>query len=197
MKVAAMVLATESGTGFTEGKYLTPFRGSTLIETVVSEVFQWPVDLVIVVLGPDAESILEQADLGESLRVIDLEWEEGEAASLRVGIDTLYRLDEFDTLVLIHGDQPGSRGDEVLRMLEKNRESHRPAVVPKYRYAKGHPVVVGEELWQRLMSMEGTGNVDQLLAAHPDWVEEVWFDRLPGKRVTTREDLSDLNAKRQ
>ena len=196
MKAAAMVLATELGTGFTDCKYLTPFRGSTLIETVVSEVYQWPVDLVMVVLGPEAESILEHADLGDSLRVIDLEWAEGEAASLRVGIDTLYRLDEFDTLVLIHGDQPGSRGDEVLRMLEQSRASHRPAVVPKYRYAIGHPVVVGEELWQRLISMEGTASVDQLLAAHPDWVDEVWFDRLPGKRVMTPEDLADLDAKR-
>jgi len=192
-----MVLATERGTGFTGSKYLAPFRGSTLIEEVVAEVYQWPVDSVIVVLGPDAESILEQADLDDSLRVIDLEWEEGEAASLRVGIDTLYRLDEFDTLVLIHGDQPGSRGDDVLRLLEKGRSSHRPAVVPKYRYAVGHPVVVGEELWPRLISMEGTASVDQLLAAHPDWVEEVWFDRLPAKRVTTPEDLVDLQARRQ
>ena len=194
MKVAAMVLATETGTGFPGSKYLAPFRGSTLIEEVVAEVYQWPADSVIVVLGPDAEEILEHADLADALRVIDLEWAEGEAASLRVGIDTLYRLDEFDTLVLIHGDQPGSRGDEVLRLLDKHQETHRPAVVPKYRYALGHPVVIGEALWPRLISMEGTASVDQLLAAHPDWVEEVWFDRLPGKRAMTPDDLADLAA---
>ncbi len=194
MKVAAMVLATESGSGFSGSKYLAPFRGSTLIEEVLAEVYQWPVDTVIVVLGPHAEEILEQADLGDSLRVIDLEWAEGEAASLRVGIDTLYRLDEFDTLVLIHGDQPGSRGDEVLRLLEKHRESYRSAVVPKYRYAVGHPIVIGEELWPRLISMEGSASVDHLLAAHTDWVEEVWFDRLPGKRALTPDDLADLHT---
>lgn len=196
MKTAAMVLATETGSGFTSSKYLASFRRSTLLEEVVAEVHQWPVDSVMVVLGPDAELILERAELGDSLRVIDLEWAEGQAASLRVGIDTLYRLDEFDTLVMIHGDQPGSRGDDVLRLLEHNRSSHRPATVPKYRYANGHPVVLGEELWPRLISMEGTASVDQLLASHPDWVDEVWFDRLPVKRVMTPEDLADLDVKR-
>lgn len=197
MKVAAMVLAADAGSGFENSKYLTPFRTSTLIEQVVAEVHQWPVDSVIVVLGPDAESILDRADLGDAVVVIDLEWAEGEAASLRVGIDTLYRLEEFDTLVLIHADQPGSRGEEVLRLLEQHNESHRSAVVPKYRYAVGHPVVIGEALWPRLLSMEGAANVDQALQAHPDWVEEVWFDRLPPKRALSVDDLDDIQSARQ
>lgn len=197
MKVAALVLATDTGSGFGGSKYLAPFRSSTLIEEVVAEVHQWPVDQVIVVLGPDAEEILEKADLGDAMIVIDLEWGEGEAASLRVGIDILYRLDEFDTLVLIHADEPGSRGEEVLRLLSKQRDSHRAAVVPKYRYAAGHPIVVGEMLWSRLISLEGAASVDQLLQAHPDWVEEVWFDRLPGRRAMTPEDLVDIRAARR
>lgn len=197
MKVAAMVLAADAGSGFVGSKYLNAFRGSTLIEHVVAEVHQWPVDTVIVVLGSDAEEIVDQADLGESVIVIDLEGQDSEAAALRVGIDAVYRLDEFDTLVLIHADQPGSRGEEVLRMLERHRETHKLAVVPKYRYAAGHPVVIGEGLWPRLISMEGATGFDQLLQAHPDWVEEVWFDRLPGRRARTVDDLEDLESARR
>ncbi len=197
MKVAALVLAADAGSGFSESKYLTPFRDSSLIEEVVAEVHQWPVDTVIVVLGPDAETIVARADLGDAIIVIDLEWSEGEASLLRVGIDTLFRLDEFDVLVLIHADEPGSRGEEVLRMLDKHRETLRPAVVPKYRYAVGHPIVLGELLWPRLISMEGTASVDQLLQAHPDWVAEVWFDRLPGKRAMTPDDLIDIQSARR
>ncbi len=197
MKVAAMVLAADRGSGFDGPKHLAPFRNSTLIDEVVHEVQQWPVDAVVVVLGPNAEEILEEADLGEAIVVMDLEPEGGEAAALRVGIDTLYRLDEYDTIVLIHADQPGSRGDEVLRMLEAKRETHRPAVVPKFRYAAGHPVVIDESIWPRLVSMEGTATFDQLLQTHPDWVEEVWFDRLPGKRAHTLDDLVDIESARQ
>ena len=192
MKVAALVIAADLGSGFTGSKYLVPFRGASLIERVVAEAHDWPVDSVIVVLGPDAESILDTADLGGATVVIDLEWEEGEAAALRVGIDTLYRLDEYDTVVLAYADQPGSSAAEVGRLLEHHRAGHRPAVVPKYRYAAGHPVVIGETLWPRLISMEGQAGFDQILQAHPDWVDEVWFDRLPNPRVRTPEDLEDI-----
>ncbi len=192
MKTAALVLAADVGSGFDGCKYLSEFRGTTLIEHVVGEVHKWPVDTVVVVLGPHAEGILEAADLGVSIVVIDLEWEEGEAAALRVGIDTLYRLDEFDTVVLIHADQTGSRADEVERLLEQHRSGHRPAVVPKYRYATGHPVVIGDSLWPRLIGMEGSATFDQILQSHPDWVDEVWFDRLQVRRVHTPDDVADI-----
>ncbi len=189
MKVAALVIAADGGVGFSGSKYLTPFRGSTLLEHVVGEVASWPVDTVVVVLGADAENVLANTELGDVVLVIDLEWEEGEAAALRVGIDTLYRMDEFDTVVLTYGDQPDTRADEVSRLLDQHRSGHRPAVVPKYRYTVGRPAVLGEVLWPRLLSMEGTSGVDQLLQTHPDWVDEVWFDRLAPRRVQTRDDL--------
>lgn len=192
MKVAALVLASDGGGGFPGPKYLTPFRDSTLIEHVLGEVKQWPVDEVFVVLGRDADEILDRADLQEVTIVIDLEQSDNESAALRVGIDTLYRFDEFDTVVIIHADQPGSRSDEVARLLERHRAGGRPAVVPKFRYARGHPVVIGEMLWPRLVSMEGSASFDQVLLAHPDWVEEVWFDRLPSRRALTPEDIVDI-----
>jgi molybdenum cofactor cytidylyltransferase len=191
VKVAALVLAADVGSGFSGPKYLTPFRGSTLIEYVLDEVKRWPVDEVIVVLGPDADEILEVADLDGVTVVIDLE-KEGDAAALRVGIDTLYRFDEFDTIVLIHGDQPGSRPEEVARLLAQHQAGARQAVVPKFRYARGHPVVIGELLWPRLVSIEGSAGFDQILLTHPDWVDEVWFDRLPGRRALTPEDVVDI-----
>ena len=192
MKVAAILLALDDSPGFEGSKYLSQFRGATLIETVVSDVRKWPVDTVLVVLGAAADDILERADLGESLIVVDLEPDGGAVSGLRIGIDTLYRLDEYDTAVLMHADQPGSSAAEVARMLEHHRSGHRPAVVPKYRYTTGHPVIVGEVIWPRLISMEGTTSFDRVLQAHPDWVEEVWFDRLPPRRVSGPGDLEDL-----
>lgn len=196
MKVAALVIAADVGSGFSSSKYLCPYQGTTLIESVVSGVHTWPVDSVIVVLGPDAETILDRTDLRPATVVIDLEWQEGESAALRVGIDTLYRLDEYDTVVIAYADQPPGTSGEVARLLEAHRSGHKPAVVPKYRYVVGHPVVIGETLWPRLISMEGSAGFDQILQAHPDWVEEVWFDRLAVPRVLSPEDLDDVRKLR-
>lgn len=191
MKTAALVLAADYSDGFVGSKYLSPLRDSSLIETVVAEAHRWPVDDVLVVLGADADLILQDADFGDAIIVVDLEQGGGDAAALRVGIDTLYRLDEHDTAVLIHADQPGSLPEEVDRLLDQHRSGHKPAVVPKYRYSRGHPVVVGQMIWPRLISMDGTTGFDQVLATHPDWVDEVWFDRLPPRRISVPTDIED------
>ena len=111
MKTAAIVIAADDSPGFGGSKYLSEFRGATLIETVVAEVHKWPVDTVLVVLGVAADEILERADLGDSVVVVDLEPDGGAVAGLRIGIDTLYRLDEHDTLMVGDGlnDGPPSR----------------------------------------------------------------------------------------
>ena len=191
MKVAALVLAGDDSAAFSGSKYLSPLRELSLIETVLAEVHSWPVDDVFVVLGPDADPILASVDFGNAIVVVDLEQGGGDAAALRVGIDTLYRFDEYDTAVLIHADQPGSRPEEVEKLLERHRSGHKPAVIPKYRYSRGHPVVVGQMIWPRLISMDGTTGFDQILTAHPDWVDEVWFDRLPPRRISVPDDIDD------
>lgn len=191
MKVAALVLAADRSPGFEGCKYLTEFRDTTLIEFVVRQVRQWPIDEVIVVLGPQAERIVECVDFGSAMIVIDLEWDEGVAAPLRVGVDTIFRLEDFDTMVVTYADLPGISADDVGRLLAARRDGHRPAVVPKYRYASGYPLVVGDELWPRVMGMEGDVSLENLIQAHPDWAEEVWFDRLAPKRIGNADDVID------
>lgn len=191
MKTAALVLAADDSRAFVGSKYLSPLRTSSLIETVVADVHSWPVDDVLVVLGADADLILSAVKFEDSIVVVDMEQGGGDAAALRIGIDTLYRIDEHDTAVLMHADLPGSRPDEVARLVDQHRAGHKPAVVPKYRYSRGHPVVVGQVIWPRLISMDGTTSFEQILAAHPDWVDEVWFDRLPPRRISTPGDIDD------
>jgi CTP:molybdopterin cytidylyltransferase MocA len=160
-----------------------------MIERVLADVATWPVDEVVVVLGPDAEEIVATADLGEATIVIDPEWEEGLAASLRVGIDVLSRGPEADQLVIGLADQPGVDGDIVAALLERGAP-HR-AVVPKYRYRRGWPVLVSSDLGDLLLRMEGPVDVHDVLESHirDVEVEEVWFDRLEPDRLRSPEDL--------
>ena len=90
-RTVAVVLANEPGSGFTESKFLGDISGTTLIDRVLADVSGWPVDDAVVVLGPDAEEILQSMAPTDATVVIDLEWSEGSAASLRVGLDVVMR----------------------------------------------------------------------------------------------------------
>ena len=118
-RTVAVVLANEPGSGFTGSKYLGTIGGTTLIDGVLADVSDWPVDDTVVVLGPDAEDILLAMAPADATVVIDLEWREGTAASLRVGLDVVLRGPATDLVVIAPADQLGIgaedgvvRGDE-------------------------------------------------------------------------------------
>jgi molybdenum cofactor cytidylyltransferase len=176
VNAAALVLAAGGSRRLGRPKQLLDWGGRPLLEEVTAAVGDWGVSLVVVVLGAHAEEILERVDLGEATVVVNPEWEEGLASSLRVGFDLLTRRRECEWAFLVLGDQPHIPADVPPALLAAAAESGRPAVVPVYRYQWGNPVLFGRALWERVMSLEGDAGAAALLRAHPGWVYEVRFD---------------------
>lgn len=195
MAIASLILAAGASKRLGRTKQLLPWGGATLLEHVVARITDFGIDEVWVVLGHDAERILDETDLGTASVVINDEYEEGIASSLRVGLDAMTRHSRSDKALIAMGDQPDLRDEVVRELLEVARREKRPAVVPKYRYTWANPVVIDRSLWARLMSLEGDSGAQRLLQAHPEWVKEVWFEHLPPRDVDTEEDVSELQPR--
>ena len=186
-RTVAVVLANEPGTGFTGSKYLSDVGGTSLINRVLADVASWPVDDAVVVLGPDAEELAAAMSPTDATVVIDLEWMEGSAASLRVGLDVVMRGPATDLVLIAPADQPGISAQDVAELIEAADGA--AASVPKYRYRRDFPVVLGRGIWERLLGSEGDIDILDLLETHPDRVEEVWFEHLAGSRIHEPGDL--------
>lgn len=186
-RTVAVVLANDPGTGFAESKYLTPVGETTLIDRVLADVASWPVDETIVVLGPNAEEIIDSMAPTTATVVLDLEWNEGSAASLRVGLDVVERGPATDLVVIAMADQPGVAAADVAALIDAAEGA--AAVVPKYRYRRDYPVVLGRGVWERLLGSEGDIDLHDVLESHPDGVEEVWFEHLASPRIRSSGDL--------
>lgn len=188
-RTVALVLAVDPGVGFHGSKYLERVGRKRLIEVVVDEARTWPVDDVVVVLGADGEQVAAKADLGDALLVLDLDSSQGLAASLRIGLDTLARERDVERAVFAFGDQPGVEPDVVAALVATQAEPGCLAAVPRYRYARGWPIVIGRDLWVRFLGLEGDIDVLDVLGSHPEGVKEVWFDRLTDPRIRDADDL--------
>jgi CTP:molybdopterin cytidylyltransferase MocA len=188
-QTTALVIASDRGPDFAAAKYLAPYRGRPLLQRVLEDVASWPVDNVVVVLGDQAERILDGVEFGSALVVIDPEWAEGMAASVRVGLDLLAREQMVGPCVLARGDQVGVSSHLVRTVLAAHQANRAVATVPKYRYARGWPIVVSERLWGRLMGLEGDVDLLDVLSSHSEGVTEVWFDSLSPTTITRAEDL--------
>jgi molybdenum cofactor cytidylyltransferase len=193
--IAALILAAGASSRMGESKQLLDWGGRPLLGHILEQARAWPVDQLVVVLGSEAETILERVELGQAVVVLNPEWREGQASSLRAGLAALEREGRMEAAFVVLGDQPEIDPAVLSALVEAYRKSRRWAVVPKYRYTRGNPVLVNRALWPRLMSLRGDEGARRLLEAHPEWVEEVRFDQLPPRDVDTPLDVADLRPR--
>jgi molybdenum cofactor cytidylyltransferase len=189
----ALVLAAGGSARLGRPKQLVELGGRPLLRGVIDAVRTWPIDGLAVVLGAHADEILESVDVGDAVVVINPEWEEGIASSLRVGLDTLTRDPHIERTFIALGDQPRIPPDVPTALLDAVGAG-KPVVAPRYRYQRGNPVVVDRSLWPRLMSLEGDAGASRLFQAHPEWVHEVQVDHLPPRDIDTESDIADFRA---
>lgn len=193
--LAALILAAGGSRRLGRPKQLEPWGPTTLLGHVVARARAMPVDEVWVVIGAESERILSEVDLAGCGVIENPEWEDGLASSLRVGLDALTRLSRAEAALILIGDQPEVAPEVVEGLAAEYTRSRASAIVPKYRYTWGNPVLVDRSLWPRLMSMEGDEGARRLLRAHPEWVQEVWFERLAPRDVDTEADIEELRPR--
>lgn len=195
-EIVTMLMASQPGEGFESSRWLAHWGRETLLGHAVAAAGDWSIPLFVVVLGSDAERILEEVDVGDAAVLVDPEWNEGEAASLRAGLDYLQRFRDVEAVLLADAAMPSVPPEVVPALVAAHRTSTRLLTVPKYRYSLGRPMVVGRELWSRLLGLEGGATPESVVATHEQWVNEVWFDHLSPAQVLTPDDLSDLAPRR-
>lgn len=193
--IAAVVLAAGGSRRLGRPKQLEAWGSSTLLDHVLDQVRRFPVDEIWVVLGAGLEEVRAGVDLTDFGIVENPEWEDGLATSLRVGLDAVTRLSKAEAAFIVLGDQPDIPEEIPAKLVEAWRKSKALAVVPKYRYTAGNPVLVARELWPRLMSLTGDEGARRLLQAHPEWVEEVWVESLPPRDIDTQRDIEELRPR--
>lgn len=190
MSTVAIILAADSGSGFVGPKYLADIRGKPMLQWVVDSCMDWPVEERIVVLGSEADRIVDAVDFGDMTVVIDSEWSEGSASPLRAALDLASRDQSVSACVIARGDQPDVKVSTVAALLEVAADTEADTVVPQYRYVSGWPIILDYSIWEHLLAAEGSVDLPAVAASHATSPERVWFDHLPPKTYESPDDLA-------
>lgn len=148
-----IVLAAGGSTRMGRPKMLLPYRGRTVLETVVEHALGAGADGVVVVLGPETaamEVILD--DMGASVQV-NRDPGRGLSSSLALGLEGCPP--ETTAALFVLGDQPRVGSELMGMLLGEHRRTGCPAVAPAWKGRRANPVLFDRRWFDRLKSVEG------------------------------------------
>lgn len=103
---AAIVLAAGSGTRFDGPKLIAPFLGRALVQHAIDAACESRALVCALVLGANADEVLEQVDSRRCTIVRNGSWQEGIASSIRAGLGIADESTACEACVFLLGDQP-------------------------------------------------------------------------------------------
>ena len=182
----AILLAAGESRRMATLKALLPWQGTTLLAHQVTALREAGVDLVVVVLGHQADRLkpIVSDREGVSWR-LNPDYMRGKTTSIKAGLKALGP-DRPSAVLILNVDQPRSP-DTIRHLLQQHRAGERLITIPHHRGKGGHPIIVEAALLEELASIdEETLGMKAVVTRHQDSVLRV--------EMETPEVLWDLNT---
>ncbi len=184
--ICGLILAAGAGTRFGDKpKQLAELEGRPLLDhAIAAQCAVAELERIVVVLGARAEQILAKVDFIRAEPVVCERWEDGQAASLRRGIEFLSADAHVTKVIVTLGDQPRMTPELIARFVDE------PAATRAvYDGRPGHPVVLGPVQMRLIGNLHGDRGARGLLQGG----KTIECGHLrPARDVDTPEDLEAI-----
>ena len=155
----AIVLAAGASRRLGQPKQLLTLHGAEhekLLERAARLALEAGADPVLVILGAHAEEIERNVQLGRCKVLLNSEWEEGMASSLRTGVRAAMEACAVcsGALVMVC-DQPALSAEHLRKLLAAHVVSPELPIVSRYGGRDGVPVVLPRRMFPAMLTLTG------------------------------------------
>ncbi|OYT56461.1 MAG: nucleotidyl transferase [Desulfurococcales archaeon ex4484_217_2] len=173
LMIALVVLAAGKSERYGRNKLLEKIGDKTIIRKVVEESLRSKADRVFVVVGFEADRIIDELRDLKVTFVYNVNYEEGMSSSVKAGVLAAKTYNAkavailpADNLLITHG--------VIDKVIEKFKETHAKIVVPSYKGKRGHPILLNMEIYYDIMSIsEETQGLKYVVRKYRDEIVEV------------------------
>jgi molybdenum cofactor cytidylyltransferase len=193
--IGLILLAAGKSTRLGQPKQLLNYEGQTLLQHSLQVAQTSDAHPVVVVLGADA-GLFEKEVTGHDVHVVvNSEWQEGMAFSIRCGIQELNRLNSAaEGAVVVVCDQPYVTPAIINRLIDVHQKTAKPLVSCMYADTVGTPTFFHKSMFPELLQLEGDGGAKGLLLKYAEELEIISFPE--GQvDIDTEEDYEKLKRK--
>ncbi len=187
-----VILAAGESSRLGEPKQKVLFKGKTLLQRTIDTALHSACRPIIIVLGAYANEIQAEIESEDVIIYHNLQWEEGMASSIRIGIEVLEKTEsEASDVIIMVCDQPFADTTLLNLMLNKKAITGKEIIACSYKKTLGVPVLFDKKFFPELLSLEGEEGAKKLIMKHTEFVADIPFP--PGSfDIDTNEDYEAL-----
>jgi molybdenum cofactor cytidylyltransferase len=172
--IGLILLAAGASKRLGRSKQLLKYRGQTLLEHSLETALASMAETIVVVLGANAEQIGAGIKNDKVQVVINCEWKEGMASSIRSGIKAITKIG-VEGIILMVCDQPYVTCDLLNELIAAHKKTGKQIVACSYQNTFGPPVFFHHSLFDKLLQLKGDVGARNIVKQHSDLVEVIPF----------------------
>jgi molybdenum cofactor cytidylyltransferase len=190
--VHVLVLAAGASTRLGQPKQLVQLNGRPALHIAVSNAVVVAGNAVTVVVGAKANELTYLLSHSPASSIVNRQWEEGIASSLRCGLSVVPP--SADAVMIVLGDQVCVTADDLKRLLAAWNKQENDIAAATYERTVGVPAIFPRWCFSELASLRGDEGARKIIQRNPDRVVRV---PMPNASIDldTPEDLAALTNK--
>lgn len=187
-----VILAGGASTRLGRPKQLLQYHGKTLLNHAVNEAITAKVDAVVVILGKNADQFQNEIDEKKVHVVVNKDWVEGMASSVRLGLETLLKTKPYiDAVIFMVCDQPHISSSVLNELITKQQKTTKQIVTCNYGESIGPPALFHKKYFRELAKLNGDVGARNIIEENTRDVATIFFPE--GKiDIDTEEDYEAL-----
>ncbi len=190
--IGLILLAAGASTRLGQPKQLLQYKGHTLIKHAIDTALHVIPTPVIVVLGENAHLLQNEVSSSKVHVIINHNWKEGMASSIRCGLYDLLKVSpDIDNVILMVCDQPFVSASLIKDLIAEHEHTKKGIIASAYKDTLGTPVLFNKKYFNQLLDLNGAEGAKILISKYPEDVLAVSFP-LGFIDIDTVEDYEQL-----
>ena len=160
--IAGLILAAGESSRMGTPKATLAYRGRTFLELIVETLREGGLERLFVVLGHQAGEIQQRVKIEGAGVLINPDYQSGQTSSLQAGLRAL-AADDPEAVLLCLVDHPAVSAETIRMIASAFRKSGAPVVIPTYHGRRGHPALIGRQLFDGLLALPLGAGADSVV----------------------------------
>lgn len=195
MKTGVILLAAGSSSRLGRPKQLINYQGKTLLQHSIEAAHHSAADVLIVVLGCNADLIQTHIESKEVSVLVHAHWKDGMSSSMQCGLRHLIETRQVDQVVLMLCDQPFVHQGLLDQLMLDKQTSGKGIIACSYAGTVGVPALFDQKYFSELLALKGTEGAKKVILNHQEDTFLVDFP-LGAVDLDTEEDVQKFTGYR-